>query len=92
MTKYARIYHFVCRLTEDPTWRAFFISLLLAETDAERKAIDKRFWEAVKGLNETEQQKIREDFDRNFLQLLPMAKELSKRVDEVQVEHAALAA
>ncbi len=92
MTKYARIYDFVCRLTEDSAWRAFFISFLLAETDVERKAIDKRFWEAVKDLNEAEQKKIREDFDRNFLQLLPMAKELSKRVDKAQTDHPALAA
>lgn len=92
MTKYAQIYQIVCRLTDDPDWRTFFISFLLAETDAERKEINLRFWAEVDKLGEPEQQKIREGFDQNFRQLLPMAQELLQEVRTANFKGSALAA
>ena len=83
MTKYAQIYQIVCRLTDDPDWRTFFMSFLSAETDLERKNINQRFWQEVDKLGELERQKIQDGFDQNFRQLLPMAPEL------LQVVHTA---
>ena len=92
MTKYAQIYQLVCRLTDDPDWRTFFISFLLAETDTERKVINQRFWQEVDQLSEPEQQKIREGFDQNFRQLLPMAQELLQEIGDTKHKGTALAA
>lgn len=92
MTKYAQIYQIVCRLTDDPNWRAFFISFLSAESDTERQEINQRFWAEVDKLGEPEQQKIRAGFDRNFRQLLPMAKELLQEVRQGNFKGSALAA
>jgi len=92
MTKYAQIYQIVCRLTDDPDWRTFFISFLSAETDAERKDINQRFWAEISKLGEPEQQKIRAGFDQNFRQLLPMAQELLQEVRAANLESSAQAA
>jgi len=92
MKKYSRIYDAVCRPTDDPIWRTFFIALLMAETEAEREVIDRRFWQEVENPDEAAQQKIRAGFDQNFRQLLPMIREFSAQVDEVIGKRTALAA
>ena len=92
MNHYLRVYEVVTRLTDNPTLRAFFIPYLLAETNAERKTLDTRFWQAMETLDESSRKHLREAMQHSFMQLLPMAKDLSRRVDEALSERTALAA
>lgn len=92
MNHYSRIYDTVIRLTDNATLRAFFIPYLLAETNAERKMLDTRFWKAMEVLDENSRKQLREAMQRSFLQLLPMANELSGRVSQVVTGHSEITA
>ena len=92
MNHYALIYETVIRLTDNTTLRAFFIPYLLAETNAERKTLDVRFWKAMETLDENSQKQLRAAMQHSFLQLLPLTQALSQRVDHALSGNAEFAA
>lgn len=79
MKKYAHIQDVVSRLTDDKTFRTFFTLYLMAESDAERKVLNDRFWKDAKDLLPAEQQLLRAELTRCFLKLPGMATDLVER-------------
>jgi hypothetical protein len=74
------VHDVVTRLTDDPTLRTFFTVYLMAESDEERQALGKKFWQDAETLDEAERQSLKEAFNRSFKQLLPLANQLYDKV------------
>lgn len=79
MNKYAQIQDIVSRLTDQKAFRTFFTLYLMAESDAERRHLNDRFWKDAETVPPAEQQLLRAELTRCFLRLPGMAADLIER-------------
>jgi hypothetical protein len=79
MIRYIKIQEIIGRLTDDKTFRTFFTLYLMAESDAERKSLNDRFWRDAATLPLPEQHLLRAELTRCFLRLPGMSAQLVER-------------
>lgn len=80
MNRYIIVQDIVTRLTDDPVFRTFFTLYLMAESDAEREALDARFWRDVSELESGKQKLLRAELSRTFLRLPTLIDQLHSRI------------
>ena len=84
MEKYTQVQKIIQQLSDYPTLQTFYTLYLMAENDNERKTIEKRFWENVEKLSESEKREIKSEFTRSFLKLPLLAKNLSQKARSIR--------
>lgn len=82
MKKYQQVQKWVTDLTDDPAFRTFFTLYLMAETAAERTALQARFWQDATTLDEAEFLALRVEFSNCLRRLPALAGRLKERVEE----------
>ena len=80
--KYAQINDLICQLTNNKSLRTFYILFLMAETDEERFKLNETFNEASLSLEGEELNILKRDFTDSFKKVLPLLKDLNKRITE----------
>jgi hypothetical protein len=77
--KYIQTQDLVNRLTNDPTFKTFFTIYLTAENEAERDALNNRFWIEVDKLPSFKKQTIEAEFKQCFIKLPMLAAQLVEK-------------
>lgn len=80
MRKYILVQDVVTRLTEAPGLKTFFTLYLMAQSDAERLAINRRFWQEVNLSNPEEILAIKAAYTACLKRLPTLAAELHEKV------------
>ena len=78
----------VSRLTQDLRFRQFYFDYLMAETVPGREAVAASFLASIEHFHTDEKAAFKAEFNRCFLQLPKMVKDLYKRANEAAVAMA----
>ena len=83
---YAHVNEIVNKLTVNKTLQTFFTLFLMAEDDVKRSAILNDFQNAWNDLSGEEYEDMKKAFTVSFKNILPLAKDLRRRVDAFKNE------
>lgn len=85
MEKYIKIYDIVNRLTDDKTFKTFFVLYLMADNQEERSILNDRFWGDAAELSKEKQQLLKAELTRCFLKLPKLVNELAYKAKQDKV-------